>query len=135
VDGAVSAPAAGLYQFRVVTDDGAYLILNINGADLIAVDAFRDQAPTTFTSAPVYLDAAAYSIRFDYYEAGGGATARLLWKKPGDAAFSVIPPRTSTTRTGGVGSGLLGEYRANAGHLPGSSLTYLDFTQDAQSVR
>jgi len=93
--GSVTTAAAGLYQFRVLTDDGSYLLLNIGGADLIAADGFRDQGTTAYTSPLVFLDGSTeYPIRYDFYENGGDAVARLQWKKPGESDFQVIRPRT-----------------------------------------
>jgi len=66
--------AAGLYRFTTETDDGVRLYVD----DQLIIDQWHDMAPTSF-SAEVDLTAGAHDIRVEYYEAGGGAVARLSW--------------------------------------------------------
>jgi hypothetical protein len=74
--------AAGRYRFTVVTDDGSRLWVD----DQLRIDRWDDQPPATFT-VDVDLTAGAYTLRYEYYECGGGATAHLSW----DLAPTVIP--------------------------------------------
>ena len=74
---------AGLYEFEVVTDDGARLW--VNGELLI--DAWFDQAATTYT-ASTFVPAGTMSVRMEYYEHTGYAVAQLNWA----SAETVAPP-------------------------------------------
>ena len=42
------------------------------------IDAWRDQAPATYTATRT-LTAGAHEIRMEYYENAGGAVAQLSW--------------------------------------------------------
>jgi hypothetical protein len=84
--GTVRAPLTGEYEFATVTDDGARLW--VNGQPLI--DAWRDQAPTEYRGLIRLQAGQEVPIRFEYFQGGGGASARLLWTVPG-AAQRPIP--------------------------------------------
>lgn len=92
--GQVKAPATGNYTFKVVADDGVRL--RVNGQLLI--DAWRDQAATSYTSAPVALTAdTLYSIELHFYEHAGGAECRLLWILPNGAEQTIPDPQLIPT--------------------------------------
>lgn len=75
------------YKFYATGDDGLQLWVN----NRLVIDAFRDQPPTEYASAPILLQAGQlYDIRLDYYENKGGATARLGWSSPSQAK-QIIP--------------------------------------------
>jgi len=65
------------YTFYVVTDDGSRLWVN----GQLIIDKWYDQGATehsySMTLSPGY-----YDIRYDYYENGGLAVAKLLWSSP-----------------------------------------------------
>ncbi len=67
----------GKYRFTVTADDGVRLWLN----GKLLLDKWIDQAPTTYTVGPLPLYEGAYTIKMEYYEMGGGATAKLSWEK------------------------------------------------------
>ena len=104
--GSVVPPATGTYRFQTLSDDGVRLW--VNGVPLI--DNWTDHSPATDTSAGINLVAGVkVDIRLEYYEKGGGATMRLRWLAPGDAAYVAVPaarllPPATTTGTGLVGS-------------------------------
>jgi len=86
--GTVRAETTGTYRFQTVSDDGVRLW--VNGQRVI--DNWTLHPPTTDTSAAVSLVAGQrYTIRLEYYENFGGATMRLRWQRPGQAAFEPIP--------------------------------------------
>jgi hypothetical protein len=60
----------------VTSDDGVRLYVD----DQSILDKWIDQPPTTYT-AEVSLSEGNHTIRMEYYEAGGGATASLSWEK------------------------------------------------------
>jgi PA14 domain len=67
---------AGSYHFTLTVDDGARLWVN----DHLLIDAWRDQAPRTYTG-DIYLPGGPTSIKMEYYEHLGGAVARLSWSQ------------------------------------------------------
>jgi len=64
----------GNYRFTVTVDDGVRLRIDGN----LIIDKWFAQAPTTYT-ANVYIGRGDHIIALDYFEAGGGALARLNW--------------------------------------------------------
>ncbi|HKX26726.1 MAG TPA: PA14 domain-containing protein [Blastocatellia bacterium] len=73
--------AAGTYRFSVTGDDGVRLYID----GQLKIDQFVDQAPTLY-SADVDLTAGNHEVKLEYYEAGGGAVARLSWAQVSGAA-------------------------------------------------
>lgn len=87
-EGEVQAMEAGTYQFQTHSDDGVRLW--VNGAQVI--NNWSDHGPTYDTSGNVTLSAGQkVSIRMEFYENSGGATAKLLWKRPGAGSFEITP--------------------------------------------
>lgn len=63
---------SGPYQLSAETDDG--MRVRVNGA--LILDAWRDQAPTRYT--PTFTpNAGTHPVVVEFYERGGGATARV----------------------------------------------------------
>jgi len=86
--GQVEAPVTGAYQFQTVSDDGVRLW--VNGVQLI--NNWTDHGAATDTSAAINLTAGAkYNLILEFYERGGSATAKLLWKTPGATTFAPAP--------------------------------------------
>ncbi len=86
--GTLVAPSTGSYAFQTYSDDG--IRVWINGVALI--NNWTDHSPATDTSAGITLAAGqVVSVVVEYYEAGGGAVARLRWRTPGATAYAVIP--------------------------------------------
>jgi hypothetical protein len=88
----------------------------VNG--VLVINNWTLHSPTTDTSAAVALTAGQrVTIRMEYFENTGGATARLSWRLPGATASSVIPASQLFPATGPVaptvGSGLTGQYFNN----------------------
>ena len=79
---------AGTYRFSMTVDDGGRLWVNGH----LLVDAWRDQAPRTYTG-EIYLPGGAIAVKMEFYEHTGGATAKLVWSK-GDTP---PPPQPSGT--------------------------------------
>jgi hypothetical protein len=79
--------SAGTYRFTATGDDG--IRLYVDGQ--LKIDQWIDQAPTTYT-ADVALSAGNHDLRFEFYENGVGAVARLSWTQistpaPGPANY------------------------------------------------
>jgi glucose/arabinose dehydrogenase len=62
------------YTFSVTADDG--IRLYVDGA--ILIDQWKDQAPTTYTATKA-MTSGTHTIRIEYYEKTGGATAKASW--------------------------------------------------------
>ena len=73
--GQVEAPFSGTYTFYTVSDDGVRL--SVNGVQVI--NQWNDHAPTEHSGTIALTAGQRYAIQMEYYENGGGATARLLW--------------------------------------------------------
>jgi glucose/arabinose dehydrogenase len=84
--GQVEAPVTGTYTFYTVSDDGVRLWVN----NQPVVNNWTDHAPTENSGTITLTAGQRYDIRMEFYENGGGATARLLWSSTG-IAKSVIP--------------------------------------------
>jgi hypothetical protein len=84
--GQVEAPSSGTYTFYTVSDDGVRLW--VNGVQLVNHwnnhRAFEDSATIALTAGE------RYSIRMEYYDNTGTATARLLWSHA-SFAKGVVP--------------------------------------------
>jgi hypothetical protein len=86
--GQVEAPVSGTYQFQTLSDDGVRMW--VNGTQVI--NNWTDHAPTINTSSSVNLSSGVkYNVTVEFYEKGGGATARLAWLIPGSSAFMTVP--------------------------------------------
>ncbi|HWZ90362.1 MAG TPA: PA14 domain-containing protein, partial [Polyangiaceae bacterium] len=100
--GAVIPTTTEAYTFYTVTDDGARLWINGN----LVIDHWQDQGATEWASTTVNLTAGTpATFRFEYYENGGGASARLRWssaaiaKQAIPAANMAAPDGTRTRLT------------------------------------
>lgn len=90
-EGEVETTAGGTYAFHTSTDDGARLW--VDGRQL--VDRWSDQAESE-GSGTIELEAGRrYAIRFEYYEKGTIAAARLRWTPPGGNKEIIPPSRLS----------------------------------------
>lgn len=81
------------YEFSVTADDGVRLYLD----SLLLVDRWKDQGPTTYNQTKT-LALGNHTVRMEYYENGGGAVARLSWKK----LSTPVPPTTVSCGTPGA---------------------------------
>ena len=69
------------YMFTATGDDG--IRLSINGTPVQfdgGLDGWKLQGPTTYTYT-TKMKAGPNTIKFEYYEQGGGAVAKLNWEK------------------------------------------------------
>jgi MSHA biogenesis protein MshQ len=97
--GYVRATQSGNYRFQTVSDDGVRLYINGN----LVIDRWTDHSATTDSTVDIPLVAGqAYTIVLHYYEAGGDATIRLLWRLPGAGSYVAIPRGPTPT----LGAGL-----------------------------
>jgi endoglucanase len=86
-EGEVEARSNEVYTFYVTHDDGARLWVD----DQLIIDNWTDHAAIEDSgSIPLQLGQR-YSIRLEFYENGGDATASLSWSTPAGIAKQIIP--------------------------------------------
>src|SRR5262249_49491070 len=118
--GWVQAVESGSYRFQTVSDDGVRVWVN----GQILINNWTDHPPTTHTSAAVTLTAGQkYDIKLEYYENTGGAVMQLLWQRPGQGTFAVIPQGQLFP----TGNGLRATYFSNM-DLTGTTVARTDTT-------
>ena len=82
--GALTAPATGHYRLSLTGDDGYRLFLN--GKPLI--DHWIEGGATTQTVEVDLTAGHAQSLRIEYFQAGGDASLRLNWTRPGQTSYT-----------------------------------------------
>lgn len=85
--GQVQAKSSGKYRFYTNADDGVRLW--VNGKEL--VDNWTDHAETENQGAIDLVQGQKYSIKMEYYQHAGQATAQLSWSSDSGIAKQVIP--------------------------------------------
>jgi Glucose / Sorbosone dehydrogenase/PA14 domain/Fibronectin type III domain len=83
------------YTFTTTTDDGVRLWVRDLANPII--NAFFDQAATSWTGSVTLESNRLYQIRMDYYENGGLASAQLEWQSPSQPREIVPMGRLFTT--------------------------------------
>jgi len=78
----------GLYRFHIRVDDGGRLFVN----NQVVIDQWKDQPETEYT-ADVTITSESTPVKFEYYENGGGAIAKLWWE-----ALRVVPSQPTNFR-------------------------------------
>jgi subtilisin len=76
----------GNYRFSLTSDDGARLYID----NQLKIDAWVDQAPTTYNANNVGLTSGNHDIRLEYYQHTGSAQARLTWGGPNGACSQTV---------------------------------------------
>ncbi|MEU8610907.1 family 16 glycoside hydrolase [Actinoplanes sp. NPDC048791] len=118
VIGNVTIPAAGLYTFRLTSDDGSRLL--IDGATVINHDGLHG---VTSMEGGITLTTGYHSLHIDYFEATGGQQLTLEWRQPGATAFTVVPNSALSTDAGVVRVTAPGRKECEAaGDSPGDGL-------------
>ncbi|HEX3148174.1 MAG TPA: glycoside hydrolase family 44 protein [Gemmataceae bacterium] len=86
--GQILAGQSGLYRFRTMTDDGVRLWVNGN----MLIDHWKGGGRRTKTSGDIaFLAGEKYDIQMDFFENRGAAMAKLLWRRPGQTTYEVVP--------------------------------------------
>ena len=81
------APQSAYYTLSTRSDDGVRLFVD----GVAVINQWRNQAPTTYISRRVWLDAGVtVPITVEYFEQGGGATMELYWRREGEQT-EIIP--------------------------------------------
>jgi hypothetical protein len=77
-NGQVQAVNSETYTFYTTTDDGVRLWVN----NQLIIDKWIDQGPTEWSGSITLSAGVKYDIKMEYYENGGGASAKLAWSSP-----------------------------------------------------
>lgn len=83
--------ASGWYDFTTTTDDGARLYID----NTLVIDKWIDQGTTSYAYT-AYLAAGNHAVKMEYYQAYGGAIAKLVYDL---AAIQSTPPGSTPTAT------------------------------------
>lgn len=86
VNGTINIKQSGTYWFRVESDDGAGLAIDKR----IVVDANRIKHYSP-EDGRIALNAGDHQIELRYFQAAHKAGMRLLWRKPGDKEWLIVP--------------------------------------------
>jgi hypothetical protein len=84
--GRILPPAAGTYRLTTVSDDGIRLWLD----GKLLIENWSDHAPTEDHATVELVAGRPAELKVEYYQGGGGSTARLKWTRP-DGTTEVIP--------------------------------------------
>lgn len=102
--GRIDPPASGAYTLTTVSDDGVRLWLD----GKLLIENWSDHAKTEDHAAVELTAGRITELKVEYYQGGGGSTARLKWTRP-DRTTEVIPADRFRQPDGG-GPGLRAEY-------------------------
>ncbi|MGD0086620.1 MAG: PA14 domain-containing protein [Verrucomicrobiota bacterium] len=106
------------YTFYATADDGVRLWVN----GQLLVNAWVDQAPTTYQGSITLKAQQYYNIRMDYYQNGGGAEAILAWSSP-STPQAVIPQSQLYPYTNPAPTVVLSSPTNNATYTAAASVT------------
>lgn len=76
--GELLADETGECEIGILTDDGARLWLD----DELLIDVWKQQAMTFYSKTIKLKTDTKYNIKLEYFQAGGGAVIKLVWRKP-----------------------------------------------------
>jgi hypothetical protein len=102
--GRLDPPTTGTYRLTTVSDDGMRLWLD----GKLLIENWTDHASTEDDTTVELVEGRPVDLKVEYYQAGGGATARLKWTRP-DGTTEVVPADRLLRPKGG-GPGLQAEY-------------------------
>ncbi len=93
--GRIDPPASGTYRLTTVSDDGVRLWLD----GKLVIENWSDHGPTEDHAAVELTAGRPVELKLEYYQGGGGSTARLKWTRP-DGTTEVIPAETAPAARG-----------------------------------
>jgi regulation of enolase protein 1 (concanavalin A-like superfamily) len=125
--GSVLTPCTGTYNFCVAGDDGVRLYID----GTLVANGWAYQGTTQYCSAGIAETAGTkHTLRMDYFQGGGGATAYLQWKSTCLSATATVIPSGDlfpTTIPPTPTNGLTATYY-NAKNFTGTATTQIDPT-------
>ncbi len=97
------------YTFYTVSDDGVRLWVN----GQLVINNWTDHAPTENSGTIALSAGQKYSIKMEFYENGGGATAKLSWSSASESKKIIPQSQLYPGVFVGTGTGLSGQYFDN----------------------
>ena len=133
--GFLTPDQSGTYDVGVTGDDGYRLWLD----GKLIVEDWSTHAPLTKTAPFTLEKGRKYALKLDYFQAGGGAVARLIWVPPGAAP---LPAALATTKDADVVIAVVGinselESEESSVDLPGfkgGDRTSIDLPQEEEDL-
>lgn len=117
---------AGVYTFRLETDDGSWLWIDGN----LVIDNHGMHGATPATAA-IYLSAGMHVLGFKYFEYSGPAQAGYSWQASGTSIWSTIPnPPVSAVTDSGIMLGPKQQLAVAADDMGGAGVASLRYTLD-----
>src|SRR5699024_4072360 len=93
--GNIHVPQDGVYEFRLISDDGSRLYLN--DEEIIEND---QRQPPTAVDGSVELTEGAHDLRIEYFQGAFDKALHLEWRPPGAESFTLVPQDVLTTDAG-----------------------------------
>ncbi len=94
--GVLTAPSTGTFQFSTVSDDGARIWVD----NQLIVNTWTTHSPLTDAGSIRLIKGAQYAIKVEYYQKGGGAQLKAMWRLPGTTTAVTIPSSALSTTIG-----------------------------------
>lgn len=115
--GQVQSPATGKFKLVFETDDGVRVWFN----GKLVIEDWTDRAPSESVVEVMMEDGKRYDLIIEYFENGGGASAKFLWSGPSTLKQPVPsfrltpkelapPPELDVTKLPAEARGLVGHY-------------------------
>ncbi len=98
--GVLTIANAGAYNFRLLADDGAQLL--VGGKVIINNTAGERPSPVAAESGPVQLAAGHHNLLVKYWNGTGGPCLKLEWQKPGSGAWETVAAHATGTNPDGL---------------------------------
>ncbi len=117
--GSVQPQFTETYTFAATADDGVRVYVD----GQLLIDAWVDQAPTTYTGTIPLVAQQRYDLVMEYYQNGGGAVAELAWSSP-STALEIIPTTQLYPVTNPAPVVVLTQPQTNATFTGTASLTF-----------
>jgi hypothetical protein len=102
--GRLDPPVGGTYRLTTLSNDGVRLWLD----GKLLIENWTDHGPAEDHAAVELTPGRPVELKLEYYQGGGGSTARLSWTRP-DGTTEVIPA-VRLRQPDGSGPGLRAEY-------------------------
>ena len=106
------------YTFYATADDGVRLWVN----GRLLIDAWVNQAPTTYSASIPLKAQQLYNLQMDYFQGNGGAVAQLAWSSP-STPQTIIPQSQLYPYTNPPPGVVLTSPAANSSYTASASVT------------
>lgn len=104
--GFIQPPVSGKYIIDLITDDGVRLYFE----DKLVINDWTDHAAMTNSYTVKLEGGKKYKIKIEYYEHGGGAIAKLSWRKPGEDPLGAAVKAASESDAAIIFAGTTDQY-------------------------